>query len=112
MLRPPRPARAGDRAVHGTSTVDEQRAGMKQSPRNDLAPVPPLGTRLLRAARLRWPLCGGGGLVRGGIKLPPRCSACRVRVERGEHDFFLGPMMFNIALAEGSFPLVLGAVIV
>lgn len=74
--------------------------------------VPPLGTRLRRAALLRCPVCGGRGLLRSWMKLRPRCPTCGLRVNRGEHDFFLGAMMFNIALAEGMLALVLVGVLV
>jgi uncharacterized protein (DUF983 family) len=69
--------------------------------------VPPLGTRLRHAALLRCPVCGGRGLLQSWMKLRPRCSGCGLRVNRGEHDFFLGAMMFNIAMAEGTLALVL-----
>jgi uncharacterized protein (DUF983 family) len=81
----------------------------KASPR---AEVPPLGTRLGRAARLRCPRCGGGGLLAHWLKLKPRCPACGLRLDRGEHDFFLGSMMFNIAIAEGLLALVCVGVII
>jgi uncharacterized protein (DUF983 family) len=80
-------------------------------PRTDLATVPPLGKRLLHALVLRCPVCGGRGVLKGWMKVAPRCPTCGLRLERGEHDFFLGAMMFNIALAEGSLALVLVAVI-
>jgi uncharacterized protein (DUF983 family) len=76
------------------------------------AEVPPLGTRLARAARLRCPVCGGGGLLQNWLKLKPRCPTCGLRLDRGEHDFFLGSMMFNIAIAEGTLALVVVAVII
>jgi uncharacterized protein (DUF983 family) len=79
---------------------------------NARVPVSPLGTRLWRAARLRCPVCGGGGVLQGWMKLKTRCPTCGVRLERGEHDFFLGAMMFNIALAEGVLALVLVGVLV
>lgn len=70
----------------------------------------PLGTRLWRAARLRCPACGGGPVMLGWMKPRPRCASCGMRTDRGEHDFFLGAMMFNLALAEGCLTLVLLAV--
>ena len=76
------------------------------------AEVPPLGARLWRAARLRCPVCGGGGLLKHWLKLKPRCPTCGLRLDRGEHDFFLGSMMFNIAIAEGVLALVVVAVII
>jgi uncharacterized protein (DUF983 family) len=74
--------------------------------------VPGLGTRLLRAALLRCPVCGQRGVRQGWMKLKPRCPQCGLRFERGEHDFFLGAMMLNIALAEGTLALLLVGVIV
>ena len=35
------------------------------------------------------------------------CPRCGLRLERGESDYFLGGMMFNIALAEGVFVILL-----
>lgn len=85
------------------------RPDAKGSPR---AEVPPLGTRLWRAARLRCPVCGGGGLLQHWLKLKPRCPTCGLRLDRGEHDFFLGSMMFNIAIAEGLLALAVVAVMI
>ncbi len=78
-----------------------------EGPQPRLAAVPPLGTRVWRAARLRCPVCGSRGLLQSWMKLRPRCPTCGLRVNRGEHDFFLGAMMFNIALAEGTLAIVL-----
>ena len=74
--------------------------------------VPPLGKRLRNAARLRCPVCGGRGVLRGWMKMKERCPTCGLRMERGEHDFFLGAMMFNIALAEGVLAIVLVGVMI
>ena len=84
----------------------------REGPRPKLAAVPPLGARLWRAARLRCPVCGGRPLLRSWMKLEPRCPTCGLRVNRGEHDFFLGAMMFNIALAEGALAIVLVALLI
>ena len=56
-----------------------------------------------RALRLRCPHCGGGPVVASWFRMHPRCGACGLRTERGEEDFFLGSMMFNIILSEGLF---------
>jgi uncharacterized protein (DUF983 family) len=74
--------------------------------------VPPLGSRLSHAARLRCPVCGARGVLRSWMKMRERCPSCGVRLERGEHDFFLGAMMFNIALAEGMLAIVLVVVMI
>lgn len=86
-------------------------------PRPDRDPVE---LRLGRAMRLyarglllRCPHCGGRGLVASWFRLRPRCPTCGIRTERGEEDFFLGSMMFNIILSEGLFVLfVIGLIIV
>ena len=56
-----------------------------------------------RALTLRCPNCGGRGILASWFKLAPACPRCRLRPERGESDYFLGGMVFNIALAEGVF---------
>ena len=60
-----------------------------------------------RAVTLRCPHCGGRGIVATWFKLAPTCPTCHLRPERGESDYFLGGMMFNIALAESVFVVVL-----
>jgi uncharacterized protein (DUF983 family) len=58
--------------------------------------------RLLgRGIRLRCPHCGEGRLRAGWLKLRAKCPACGLRTDRGEEDFFLGGMMWNIVFAEG-----------
>lgn len=61
-----------------------------------------LMVRLWRAARLRCPACGGGPILETWFRMKPRCPRCALRTERGEQDFFLGGMMFNIVLSEGA----------
>ncbi|HEX2081358.1 MAG TPA: DUF983 domain-containing protein [Longimicrobium sp.] len=53
-----------------------------------------------RALRLRCPHCGRGSLRGSWLKMRRNCPACGLRSERGEEDFFLGAMMFNLVLAE------------
>lgn len=79
---------------------------------NERVDVPPLGKRLRHAALLRCPVCGGRGVLQGWMKMKPRCPTCGLRLERGEHDFFLGAMMFNIAIAEGVLAIALVGVMI
>ncbi len=60
-----------------------------------------------RALTLRCPHCGARGVLASWFKLARACPRCRIRLERGESDYFLGGMMFNIALAEGVFVILL-----
>lgn len=60
-----------------------------------------------RAMTLRCPHCGVRGILASWFKSAPACPRCRLRPDRGESDYFLGGMMFNIALAEGVFVIVL-----
>ncbi|HEX8392346.1 MAG TPA: hypothetical protein VF665_08335 [Longimicrobium sp.] len=70
-------------------------------------------TLITRALRLRCPHCGRASL-RGPswMKLRRVCPSCGLRTERGEEDFFLGAMMFNIALSEGVLALAIVGVVV
>lgn len=65
-----------------------------------------------RAFRRRCPNCGAGPLTVRWFGLQPWCPACRFRPERGEEDFFLGAMVFNMAFAEGLFAVGLVAALV
>lgn len=67
------------------------------------------GVRLYtRALRLRCPHCGEGRIKGTWMKMRRVCPACGLRTERGEEDFFLGAIMFNMVLAE--FLVVLAVV--
>lgn len=62
-------------------------------------PEPTIGSLLLafvRAARLRCPHCGGGGLRTGWIGTLARCPTCGLRLDRGESDYFLGAYTINL----------------
>lgn len=65
-----------------------------------------------RALTLRCPHCGAPGVLASWFKLARACPRCRLRLERGESDYFLGGMMFNIVLAEGVFVILLIATLV
>jgi uncharacterized protein (DUF983 family) len=70
---------------------------------NDRAAVrrPSVFKLFFRGALLRCPWCGSGGLMKSWFHLRSHCPRCRLRTERGEEDFFLGAMVFNIAISEG-----------
>lgn len=71
---------------------------------NDRIPpvkLPPLSVRLLRAARLRCPLCGGGPILETWFRMRPHCSRCGLGTDRTQGDLFLGGMMFNLVISEG-----------
>jgi uncharacterized protein (DUF983 family) len=65
-----------------------------------------------RAATLRCPNCGGRGALRHWLKLQVRCPTCGLRIERGEHDYFVGSMLFNFMIGGALFIGILLAVIV
>jgi uncharacterized protein (DUF983 family) len=65
-----------------------------------------------RALTLRCPSCGMWGLFRSWFRLKERCPRCGLRLERGEHDYFLGSIMFNLVVAEMIFVALLTAFIV
>ena len=68
---------------------------------------PRVATMIARAARLRCPHCGVGGVVDGWFAMKPRCPHCGLRPGRGGDDFFLGAMMFNMVFSESLLALVL-----
>jgi len=64
-----------------------------------------------RALRRRCPNCGGGSVTVRWFAMAPACRRCHLRLDRGEHDYFLGAIVFNMAFAEGLFALGLLAVL-
>lgn len=45
------------------------------------------------------------------LRLLASCPGCRLRLDRGEPDYFLGAIVFNMAFAEGLFAAGLFAVL-
>ena len=53
-----------------------------------------------RTARLRCPNCGRGPVLVHWFKMRDRCGNCGLAIERGERDYFIGSMMFNLVVSE------------
>jgi uncharacterized protein (DUF983 family) len=70
------------------------------------------GRLYARALRLRCPHCGGGPVLASWVRMRSHCGTCGIRTERGEEDFFLGSMMFNLILSEGLLALVLVGLVI
>ena len=66
--------------------------------------------RFARALARRCPNCGRGPVITRWIHTVPACPRCGLRLDRGEPDYFLGAIVFNMAFAEGL--LALGLVVV
>jgi uncharacterized protein (DUF983 family) len=67
---------------------------------------------LARALTVACPRCGGRGLFLSWFRLRERCPRCELPLERGEQrDYWLGGMMFNIALSELLAVIAVGAAI-
>lgn len=58
-------------------------------------------TLFARAAGLRCPRCGSGGILRHWLALRETCPGCDLTLDRGESDdFWLGAYAFNLVAAE------------
>src|SRR3954447_2379027 len=51
-----------------------------------------------RAFLLRCPNCGHGPVLKNWLTLRERCGTCGLRLQRGEHDYFVGSMLLLFAL--------------
>lgn len=67
---------------------------------------------LSRGMRLRCPNCGGAGLFHSWFRLRETCPTCHLRLNRGEHDFFIGAYTANFIAAEVGFALLLTMAII
>src|SRR5687768_775276 len=65
-----------------------------------------------RAIQRRCPRCGSDGIFRSWFRMVPRCPACGLLTDRGEQGYLVGAYMFNIAIAELVFALVLVTILV
>lgn len=74
-------------------------------------PQPSLATMLGRALRRRCPWCGGSGVFRSWLELRPACPGCRLRLERGESDYFVGAYSINLIAMELLCAGILGGVV-
>jgi uncharacterized protein (DUF983 family) len=55
---------------------------------------------LIRALARRCPHCGARGVTRRWIEVRPMCPGCGLRLDRGEPDYWLGALLFNLIAAE------------
>lgn len=67
--------------------------------------------RLARGLRLRCPNCGAGPVTLQWFGMRSACPACSIRLDRGEPDYFLGAIVFNMVFAEGLFAVAVACVL-
>jgi uncharacterized protein (DUF983 family) len=60
----------------------------------------PASVLVMRALRLRCPLCGKGRMFRRWIHLRDYCDTCGFRFDRNEPDYFIGAYTINLIVAE------------
>lgn len=63
--------------------------------------LPTLGRTMRLFGRgflLRCPNCGGGPVLENWLKLRVKCGSCGLRLQRGEHDTFIGSMFILFTL--------------
>jgi uncharacterized protein (DUF983 family) len=65
-----------------------------------------------RAMRLRCPNCGSRGIFASWAQLRPVCPQCGLRLNRGEHDYFIGAYLVNLVAVELLVALLLAVFIV
>lgn len=68
-------------------------------------PNPSLTRGLSRAALIRCPRCGSGGLFRRWVTMTEECPRCALHFER-EDGYWLGSVMINTGVTEGLFLVV------
>lgn len=64
-----------------------------------------------RALTLHCPHCGGGPVRESWFRMRHACGNCGRPLERGEQDYFLGAMMFNLVLSEMLFAAIFVAIL-
>lgn len=64
-----------------------------------------------RALRLRCPSCGARGILDGWFGEARSCPGCGLRGDRGEADYFLGPLLLNLIITETAAAGIAGAAV-
>ena len=72
---------------------------MRTNPGLELPTVRRTARLFGRAFLLHCPNCGRGPVLHHWLKLRVRCGACGLRLQRGEHDYFVGSMFILFTLA-------------
>ncbi|MFN8572261.1 MAG: DUF983 domain-containing protein [Gemmatimonadaceae bacterium] len=91
---PPTPS-----SSHGASSLRDDNEDLGLDPA-----TPTAAARLIaRALTLRCPACGGGPVLRHWLAMREQCGNCGLALERGERDYFIGSMMWNLVLSEFLF---------
>ena len=75
-------------------------------------PMPGRGTLIARGLLHRCPMCGGADLFPGWFRMRERCPACRLKLDRGEHDAWSGAWMLNLVAVETMFVLIMVGVVI
>lgn len=94
MTSPPTPPSA-----RGTASLRDDNEDLGFDPARPAAALRMIG----RALALRCPSCGGGPVLKHWLAMRGQCGACGLAIERGERDYFIGSMMWNLVLSEGLF---------
>jgi len=61
-----------------------------------------VSTALARGLTRRCPRCGSGGVFHRWLKMAPTCPTCGLEFEQ-EQGYWLGAVMLNTGITEGSF---------
>ena len=92
---------------------NEERRGSSNAAAATGAPALPSRAALLgRGLARRCPRCGERDVFESWFRSRERCPSCGQRLDRGEHDFWIGAWMLNLVGVETLFALLLVGVVV
>lgn len=77
---------------------------------SELARIRPV-QGVARAATLRCPHCGVGGVLQSWTRLRERCPQCGLLLNRGEQDHWIGAFALNLVIAEVLAVLLIGVAV-
>lgn len=91
---------------------EERRGNLAPGAASHPPPLPSRGTLLGRGLTRRCPRCGERDVFESWFRSRECCPRCHMRLNRGEHDFWIGAWMLNLVGVETVFALLLVALIV
>ena len=71
------------------------------------SPTP--ATRVLRGLTLHCPECGSSGILASWFRLRASCPKCRMLLDRGQRDYFVGAYLINLIISELLFAIGFGS---